>query len=408
MNQVERTPDGGKRPVRSPNCPECGYDVTGTNERAPRNARWYAQQNDVEALRRLLDSGGRNPSAPLRSDIDERNAGAFTPIMTAALYGSKEAAAFLLESGADAKARNNGGQTALDIAQAYGHPEVVDLLKTGRAKPATTPVIDDGKLIAAIRSNPQSPDAYYALSALTDVSYEESAQYYEHAVKLDIHKSKAFFPHHWSFALKAAKRQYRGPCIDAFSRALSVDSKRYMADRASLDPNDRYVCAAWDQAKEGIRAYSDPKNDELLWKRQPPIQARGPAAGVTRATPAPRTIDNATATQKFNSAAALYKQGSVAEALRTLQELRDALPENKELMYASALCLIALGRDSEALPLAEKLKTVYADPRGDQLRERLSLQGAPPTPPPPTPRPPTPSIDTERLKAILRETGFLR
>ena len=33
MNQIERTPDGGRRPADSPNCPRCGYDVTGSNER---------------------------------------------------------------------------------------------------------------------------------------------------------------------------------------------------------------------------------------------------------------------------------------------------------------------------------------------------------------------------------------
>ena len=106
-------------------------------------------------------------------------------------------------------------------------------------------------------------------------------------------------------------------------------------------------------------------------------------------------MDNATAKQKFNSAAALYKQGSVTEALRTLQELRDALPENKELLYASALCLIALGRESEALLLAEKLKTIYADPRGDQLRERLLPWGLQPNSIAPSTDPPTSSQESE-------------
>ena len=131
----------------------------------------------------------------------------------------------------------------------------------------TTPVRDANELKEAVRLNPQSPDAYYELCALPGVSYDESAEHYEQAVKLDSEKSKNFFPYHWAFALKAAQRQYRGPCIDAFTRALIVDAKRFQAGRASLDPTNRFVCAAWEQAKEEVGAYSKPASDKLLWNR---------------------------------------------------------------------------------------------------------------------------------------------
>lgn len=127
-NQVERTPDGGIRPAPSPNCPRCRYDVTASNELATRDVRWYAQQNDVAGLGRLLHPNWRNLFGLFRPNIDQRNARGFTPLMNAAQHGSKDAVAFLLLHGADPTATDKAGQTALDKAQAYQHPEIVSLL----------------------------------------------------------------------------------------------------------------------------------------------------------------------------------------------------------------------------------------------------------------------------------------
>ena len=82
-------------------------------------------------------------------------------------------------------------------------------------------------------------------------------------------------------------------------------------------------------------------------------------------------MDSAVAKQKYDSAVALFKKGRVAESLNILQELRFSLPENRELLYASALCLITLGREYEALPLVKLLETNYSDPRTAQLRRKI-------------------------------------
>ncbi|MCY3019300.1 MAG: ankyrin repeat domain-containing protein [Planctomycetota bacterium] len=128
-NQLERTPDGGTCPARSPNCPKCGYDVTGTNERAQKNLHWFAKRGNTDGMQRLLRPGLANLFGMLSRSVDERNAGGLTPLMIAAMYAQKEAVLFLLDNGADPNAKDKGGDTALDIAKEYTHPQIAEVLK---------------------------------------------------------------------------------------------------------------------------------------------------------------------------------------------------------------------------------------------------------------------------------------
>ena len=96
------------------------------------------------ALARLLLSHRANPNQPgtyqrgLRThhasdkgipykayDVEIFSA---TLLMVAAVEGNVDVTRLLLESGADPKARDTDGRTALDYARKYDHPEIVSLL----------------------------------------------------------------------------------------------------------------------------------------------------------------------------------------------------------------------------------------------------------------------------------------
>lgn len=70
MNQVESTPDGGTRPARSPNCPKCGYDVTGSNDRATRNFHYFAKTDDVKGMRNKVQGRERTTQEHKRLQDD--------------------------------------------------------------------------------------------------------------------------------------------------------------------------------------------------------------------------------------------------------------------------------------------------------------------------------------------------
>ncbi len=71
-----------------------------------------------------------------------------TPLHWAALKGQLEIASYLLEKGADADARNNAGETPLQVAERAKRTELVARLRTA-AKPSNTGV---SALIDAVRA----------------------------------------------------------------------------------------------------------------------------------------------------------------------------------------------------------------------------------------------------------------
>ena len=62
--------------------------------------------------------------------VDVNECGFFNipPLLRAALYGKSEALIALLECGADRAARDKQGRTALELAQKYNHPRIVEIL----------------------------------------------------------------------------------------------------------------------------------------------------------------------------------------------------------------------------------------------------------------------------------------
>jgi ankyrin repeat protein len=62
--------------------------------------------------------------------VDVNSCGFFTmpPLLRAAVYGKSEALIALLECGADRAARDKQGRTALELAQKYNHPKIVEIL----------------------------------------------------------------------------------------------------------------------------------------------------------------------------------------------------------------------------------------------------------------------------------------
>lgn len=126
MDQTERTSDGGTRPKEEPACPKCGFHhLKGT-------VRWYVQENAISELRRVFAPRLGNLFGLLRPSTEERNAGGWTLLMTAALYGSAEAATILLQCGANASATNKHGQTAEEIAIIYGHNKIATMVRNHR------------------------------------------------------------------------------------------------------------------------------------------------------------------------------------------------------------------------------------------------------------------------------------
>lgn len=70
-------------------------------------------------------------------------------------------------------------------------------------------------------------------------------------------------------------------------------------------------------------------------------------------------MDAPSARRHFNEADRLFRQGRHAEALQLLQRLNQAFPANKDVLYATALCLRKLGRHDEAARLCHDLIRIH-------------------------------------------------
>ncbi|MEA5077794.1 MAG: ankyrin repeat domain-containing protein [Anaerolineaceae bacterium] len=79
-----------------------------------------AASGNVEIAGLLLENG---------ANANSRQQGGFTPLHSAAQNGQIEMALLLLEHGADAKAVNEAGVNALGLAESNGRSEMVELLK---------------------------------------------------------------------------------------------------------------------------------------------------------------------------------------------------------------------------------------------------------------------------------------
>ena len=84
---------------------------------------WQAFETQLQSV------STSDPKALNLSDLE-----GFTPLMYAAQDGHVALAKWLLSKGANFKAQNAQGQTALDLAQASHNDEIVTLLKEAGAR----------------------------------------------------------------------------------------------------------------------------------------------------------------------------------------------------------------------------------------------------------------------------------
>ncbi len=73
----------------------------------------------------------------------------------------------------------------------------------------------------------------------------------------------------------------------------------------------------------------------------------------------------------------LFQQQKFAEALALLDKLDQAFPNEQNIMYARAKCLVALGRLEDARPLCEYLKNVLGQRRGAELLAHIESRTVP-------------------------------
>jgi uncharacterized protein len=81
--------------------------------------------DNLDALKQHIAAG---------TDLNEKDPfGGSSPLISAALFGKKEAAELLIEAGADVNFQNNDGSTALHTAAFFCRPEIVALLLKNNA-----------------------------------------------------------------------------------------------------------------------------------------------------------------------------------------------------------------------------------------------------------------------------------
>ena len=109
-----------------------GADAGGGDRRQPRTnaslspveeAHRAARMGRADELEAIIVSGG------ISVDARDRSGAGFTPLMRAAVDGHKSACKRLLGMGADARATDAEGRTALDLALAYKHAALADYLR---------------------------------------------------------------------------------------------------------------------------------------------------------------------------------------------------------------------------------------------------------------------------------------
>ena len=82
-------------------------------------------------------------------------------------------------------------------------------------------------------------------------------------------------------------------------------------------------------------------------------------------------MDKALAKRLFERSQQRYAEHNFAGALQTLHLLEAAYPDDKNIMYACARCLTALGDLEEARILCQRCLELHDSPRVRELLDRL-------------------------------------
>nr|HPK00068.1 CDC27 family protein [Candidatus Hydrogenedentota bacterium] len=88
-------------------------------------------------------------------------------------------------------------------------------------------------------------------------------------------------------------------------------------------------------------------------------------------------------TQAFQQAAALFQAQQYEQALQLLEQLDNAAPNTRDILYFKARVLGVLNRPQESVALCDRL-TALGDARGEQLKAALAVAPAGPPPLPTT------------------------
>jgi ankyrin repeat protein len=105
---------------------DAGAPVDGADDDGITPLSWAAIANRVEIARLLIQRG---------ADVNHLDKKGMTPLLYAASidFGDSSMIELLLRSGANPRARNKGGITALDLARQYGHTHLVASLQVQQA-----------------------------------------------------------------------------------------------------------------------------------------------------------------------------------------------------------------------------------------------------------------------------------
>ena len=77
------------------------------------------------------------------------------------------------------------------------------------------------------------------------------------------------------------------------------------------------------------------------------------------------------ARDKFKLADRLFNEEQFAPALKVLTELNAAFPDQRNVLYPMARCLTGLGRNGEAIDLADRIARQFDYPPALELYKRL-------------------------------------
>lgn len=89
-------------------------------------------------------------------------------------------------------------------------------------------------------------------------------------------------------------------------------------------------------------------------------------------------MNNREATEKFQLSQKLYGEGRYPESLNILNELGNAFPGMKNILYPRALCLYKLERLDEAKYVCELLIDKFSDTRATSLLDKVKAKQLPP------------------------------
>lgn len=135
-------------------------------ERALAQVHWAVRNDDVEALKELLEDDD-GPALIDGADYDKR-----TPLHVAASNNSITAAQLLLSAGAASNPLDRWNRTPLANAQERGFRPMVKLLKQYGARPVACEVGHDRKLLHEMLHPPQSSD--WLITDSSEINFENS------------------------------------------------------------------------------------------------------------------------------------------------------------------------------------------------------------------------------------------